>query len=155
MHDCSALLRHLPRFLPDDRQPGSYQLTGRTGICKTGWLRAVRPNPRLRFCSHDGSSAVHGSSERELPTLPVEKNRAPGTTPGEQEDPRSLPPWHLPLFGPQTRCFLAMAGRKENVQDWLAERSQFELVGPFCQEVFSKTRWEAFAWEFRWRFLVA
>jgi hypothetical protein len=72
-----------------------------------------------------------------------------------QADSRCLSPWHLPPFGPQTRCFLVMGGRRENVRDWLAERSQFELVGPFCQGGFSRTRWKAFRMEFRWRYLVA
>src|SRR5580700_6210086 len=94
-----------------------------------------------------------GSRKRELPKLPPEKNGPLGAHLEDQRGSRSRPSVHLARFGPQTGWFLAMAGLREDVQDWLAERSRFELVGPFCQEVFSKTRWEAFAWEFRWRFL--
>jgi hypothetical protein len=49
----------------------------------------------------------------------------------DQRDSRSLPLVHLARFGPQTRCFLVMAGRRENGQDWLAEGIGFELAVPF------------------------
>jgi hypothetical protein len=63
-----------------------------------------------------------------------------GTGLEDQRDSGVLPPMHLSRFGPQTPCFFTMAGRRENVPAWLAERSQFELVGPFCQGGFSRTR---------------
>ena len=49
----------------------------------------------------------------------------------DQRDSGSLPPVHLPPFGPQTRCFLAMPRRRENARDWLAEGVGFEPTRPF------------------------
>ena len=108
----------------------------RERISKTGWRSAVSLNSEFRFCSGEGSSAVPGSTERELPKPPAEKHlHALVPRLASQRDSRSVSPRRLPPFGPQTRCFLVMAGRRENIPDWLAERSQFELVGPFCKVV--------------------
>ena len=96
------------------------QSSGDRGIPETGWQSPVSPNSAFRFPPAKEVRRFWVPLKGNYPSCLRRKMGRLGPGLEDQRDSGFLPPVHLPRFGPQTRCFLVLPGRRENVQDWLA-----------------------------------